>query len=42
MLLIIAVMLAGVLAPLFVPGPSEQLPPGDPLEEPLNSSRVIE
>lgn len=32
MLLILAVMLAGVFAPLFVPGEYEQIPPGDPLE----------
>ncbi len=32
MLLILAVMLAGVFAPLLVPGEYEQIPPGDPLE----------
>lgn len=31
-ILIIVVLLAGVFAPLFVPGGDEQIPPGQPLE----------
>jgi hypothetical protein len=31
-ILIVAVLLAGVFAPLFVSGGSEQIPPGQPLE----------
>lgn len=34
-LLILAIMLAGVLSPLVVPGEDEQVPPGQPLEREL-------